>query len=108
MSQSNGLDAHQRPPERMRSLFKKYQGCKARDLFLDAEIIDMQGEAIEPGNGLTAVPESCNADRDSAYREFLSSQSVEQDKGKAAIIPTFQVTNIPGQLFYLRSYFLSS
>ena len=108
MSQVNRLDAHQSPPERMRSLFKKYQRCNAKDLCFDANVIDTQGGSVEPGNGLVAVPESCHADRDSAYREFLSSPSVEQDGAKAAIFPTFQVVNIPGQLSYLCSDFLLS
>jgi hypothetical protein len=80
----------------MRSLFKKYQKCNAQDLRIDADIIDMQRIVHEPDDRLMAMPESHLADRDSAFQEFLSTPFDEGNGGKAAIIPTFEVTSIPG------------
>jgi alkylated DNA repair protein alkB family protein 1 len=34
------LDPHQRPPERVRGVYKRYQKMKPRDLDLDADLVD--------------------------------------------------------------------
>ena len=100
MSEVNRLDAHQRPPERIRNLFKKYQKCKAEDLYFgaDASIIDVQRAANERGNQAIAVAESCIAARDLAFQEFLSVPFDEHSQKSVEMTPTrtFEVTGIPG------------
>ncbi|EAT79378.2 hypothetical protein SNOG_13051 [Parastagonospora nodorum SN15] len=36
-----GLDPHQRPPENIRNVYKKYQKMKAKDLDTDADLVDL-------------------------------------------------------------------
>lgn len=98
MSRINRLDAHQKPPERMRSLFKKYQKCKAEALDLDASIIDMQRAADVRGDQVIAAPEPCIAARDFAFQEFLSVPFDGHSQKRAEITPTsaFEVPGIPG------------
>lgn len=106
MSPISQLDAHQRPPDRMRSLFKKYQKCKAKDLHLDADIIDMSRTVDGFHDGLQSAPESCIGDRDRAFREFLSHPFDKGGEEKAASIRAFEVTSLPGSLTCLERYCL--
>lgn len=101
MSQVNQLDAHERPPDRMRILFKKYQKSKETDVLIDADIIDMSRASNGFSEKLRCVPQSCFGDRGSAFREFLSSRSDGCDDEITAFIPAFEVTSISGQLICL-------
>jgi hypothetical protein len=108
MSYISQLDAHQKPPDQMRSLFKKYQKCKAQDLHLDAEIIDMTRRIDELQYQLQSAPDLCIGNRDDAFREFLSDSLNESSEEKAASVRAFEVTSLPGSLICLESSCLFS
>lgn len=42
MATIKGLNAHDRPPERIRNVYKKYQRIKTPEIDLDADIIDLE------------------------------------------------------------------
>jgi hypothetical protein len=107
MSQFNQLDAHRRPPDRLRSLFKKYQKCKAEDLHSDFDVIDTSRAQDEFSDRLRSVPTRRIVDRDRAFEEFLSSPLYKCGDDKAVYIPTFELRSIPGQPICLQSYCLS-
>jgi hypothetical protein len=49
------LDAHARPPERLKGFYKKYQKLKANDLENDQTLLDL--EQIEAGRRLRVIKE---------------------------------------------------
>lgn len=101
MSQAHQLDAYQRPPEQMRSLFKKYQKCKAKNLHLDPDIINTNRASNEGNDQLSPSLKYRAGDRDRAFQQFLSIPFKECGKERAAAVPVFEVTSIPGQLICL-------
>jgi alkylated DNA repair protein alkB homolog 1 len=103
MSDINQLDAHQRPPDQMRSLFKKHQKSRAEDLDLDAEIIDMSRSIDELHAQLKSAPDLCIGNRDDAFRDFLV-DSWKKGSGEGATpFRAYEVQSLPGSLFCLES-----
>jgi hypothetical protein len=49
------LDAHARPPERLKGFYKKYQKLKGNDLENDQTLLDL--EQIDAGRGLRVIKE---------------------------------------------------
>ena len=97
MTPANRLDTHQRPPEAIRNLFKKYQKCRAEDLHIDTDVIDTCREV----NGLShqlqpASSESCFGAGDPAFQEFLCYPSDGYGAEKTSPVSAFAVTSIPG------------
>lgn len=104
MSHLNHLDAYERPPDRMRGLFKRYQKCKAEDVDADANIIDMSKTPNGFDDQVQPADVSCFGDRDKAFQAFLSHPAGEHVEDKAASIPAFEVGNMSG--FYILPEFL--
>ena len=103
MSHINQLDAHQRPPDQMRSLFKKHQKSKAEDLHLNVEIIDVGRRIDDLHAQLQSAPELCIGNRDGAFRDFLSDSWNEGSEERAASFRAFEVQSLPGLLICLES-----
>lgn len=102
MSPAEELDAYERPPVRMRNLYKRYQKCEMKDVDVDANIIDTDEALNEFGDQLRHHPASYIGDRDSAFQAFLSGPADERCEVST---PAFEVMNIPGQLI-CSSYYL--
>jgi hypothetical protein len=99
MMEVKSLDPHQRPPDSIRSLFKKYQKYKENDLHVDPDVIDTWRVKDGLAHQLRPAPDFCLGDRDSAFEEFLSSPVGSPDgtgKAKAAVASAFEVKNLPG------------
>jgi hypothetical protein len=98
MSLVSQLDAHRKPPEQLRKLFKKYRRSNAEDLLGDPGVIDMHHSAHKYGDRLRLTPEVSIDDRTRAFEDFLSSDFGEGIGKITPLAPAFEVTRIPGQL----------
>lgn len=101
MSRMSQLDAHQKPPDRFRSLFKRYQKLGLDDLEVDDGIIDISRGLENIHDQLRSSPESFKGDRERAFRDFLRPTFDEESVETDASMHVYEVEGIPGQLSYL-------
>ena len=106
MSSTLGLDAHEKPPNHLRSLYKRYQHCSAEELEHDSDVIDIQRVHENPLQLLQKA--KFPIDTGIAFANFHGSPiKHSQPLDHCSQTFAFEVTNIPGRLINSnRNFFL--
>ncbi|KAI4605090.1 hypothetical protein J4E83_010825, partial [Alternaria metachromatica] len=93
------LDPHERPPDSIRNVYKKYQKMKAKDIDLDGDIIDLSSDAAASSNPKVRVVKEYTAeDLTAIFRSFAGDG---EDGGKlqatdlARSIPVYEHEDMP-------------
>lgn len=106
MAQHQQLDAHQKCPDRMRALFKKYQKIQEPEIMNDPNIVDFDAGRRDSMTQLSQVRIRSFRERGSSFEDFLSLSNEEDGDDyrsgptstSTAVFPAFEFTKIPGQL----------
>ena len=94
------LDPHERPPDSIRNVYKKYQKMKAKDIDLDGDIIDLSSDAAASSNPKVRVVKEYTAEDLTA---IFNSFAGEEDGGKLQAtdlpksIPVYEHEDMPGR-----------
>lgn len=103
MAQGQQLDAHQRPPDRMRALFKRYQKLQDSELGIDPDIVDFDEQKQDSISQLRQVGVRSFRNSGSSFEDLSSPSDEEIRHGdcngsiKAATFSAFEHTTITGQ-----------
>jgi hypothetical protein len=93
------LDPHERPPDGIRNVYKKYQKMKLNDLDLDGDIIDLSNDASASSSGRVRVVREYTAeDLTAIFQAFAGEDGVElQDTDIPRSIPVYEHEDMPGR-----------
>jgi alkylated DNA repair protein alkB family protein 1 len=94
------LDPHQRPPDSIRRIYKKYQKMKLQELDLDDDIVDLSTEPHSPLLSKVRVVEHVEAeDLRAAFRAFagdaIDGKPYEPDSIQT--LPMYEHKDMPGR-----------
>ena len=109
MASSQRLDPHERPPDHIRNVYKKYQKMKLRDLDKDPDIIDFKRElSDEQKRHIKAIKEHKPEELAPAFRAFEGIQEPTNSQGSLIDSPIFvyEHSDMPG-ITILFIYFTS-
>ena len=95
------LDPHERPPDGIRNVYKKYQKTKLNDLDLDGDIIDLSSDASASSNSKVRVVKRYTAeDLTVIFRSFAGEDEEPelQDMDMPRSIPVYEHEDMPGRI----------
>jgi hypothetical protein len=96
------LDAHQKPPEQMRDLFKRYQKASKPDLDDDISILDPHSPSGSASEGLRECGSIPSTERLRALEHLCSEQTLIADHlhqlASQDDARVYEVQALPGQL----------
>ncbi|KAI0577709.1 2OG-FeII-Oxy-2 domain-containing protein [Pyrenophora tritici-repentis] len=91
------LDPHERPPDGIRNVYKKYQKMGLEQLNQDTEIIDITDYATASSNSNVHVVEQHAAEQLTAtFRAFAGQDVVAQELDLPSSIPVYEHEDMPG------------
>ena len=91
------LDPHQRPPDEIKLVYKKYQKMKPKELDHDADIVDMPDSLNASAKEQVRIVEEWKGhDLTAAFRAF-SGQDEQTYPALPAKIPVYEHVNMPGK-----------
>jgi len=96
------LDPHERPPDSIRNVYKKYQKMKAKDIDLDGDIIDLSSDAAASSNPKVRVVKEYTAeDLTAIFRSFAGEDGgkLQQATDLPRSIPVYEHEDMPGRTF---------
>ncbi|KAF9697893.1 hypothetical protein EKO04_004271 [Ascochyta lentis] len=90
------LDPHQRPPDSIKHVYKKYQKMKLKDLDKDPDIVDLPNDTPTSAKGkVRMVEEWTGEDLTAAFRAF-SGQDTQTYAALPSRIPVYEHADMPG------------
>ncbi|KAH7397185.1 oxidoreductase [Pyrenochaeta sp. MPI-SDFR-AT-0127] len=91
------LDPHQRPPDGIRNIYKKYQKMKLKELDQDQEIIDLSSDASAQSNSkVHVVKEWKGNDLTASFRSFAGQDEDLQDLNVPESVSAYEHEHMPG------------
>lgn len=91
------LDPHQRPPDRIKHVYKKYQKMKLKELDQDPDIVDLPSSLHTSAKEQVRIVEEWSGhDLTAAFRAF-SGQGEQTYPALPARIPIYEHVNMPGK-----------
>ncbi|KAG9187160.1 hypothetical protein G6011_05031 [Alternaria panax] len=92
------LDPHERPPDSIRNVYKKYQRMKLTDVDLDADIIDLSSDASASSSSRVRVVKEYTAeDLTAIFWSFAGEDGAElQDTHLPKSTPVYEHADMPG------------
>ncbi|KAL7775803.1 hypothetical protein CFE70_009647 [Pyrenophora teres f. teres 0-1] len=95
------LDPHERPPDGIRNVYKKYQKMGLQQLNQDTEIIDIRDRATASSNSKVHVVKQHEVDQLTAtFRAFAGQDVVAQDLDLPSSIPVYEHEDMPGRIVF--------
>ncbi|KAK1912008.1 hypothetical protein P3342_012491 [Pyrenophora teres f. teres] len=95
------LDPHERPPDGIRNVYKKYQKMGLQQLNQDTEIIDIRDRATASSNSKLHVVKQHEVDQLTAtFRAFAGQDVVAQDLDLPSSIPVYEHEDMPGRIVF--------
>ncbi|OJD36600.1 alkylated dna repair protein [Diplodia corticola] len=89
------LDAHERPPEHIRNVYKKYQKLRGNALNNDPELLDLRdGNAVDQ---LRVVRSLAPADLRSAFQNFAATEGSDSFTLADTPLPVYEHRHMPGR-----------
>ncbi|KAF2870170.1 hypothetical protein BDV95DRAFT_629423 [Massariosphaeria phaeospora] len=86
------LDPHQRPPEAIRNVYKKYQKMRLKDIDQDLELIDLDGDLSAAKKAHVSMLREIDVERlATAFRAFAG-----QNLQSMHSVPVYEIEDIPG------------
>ena len=103
----NTLDPHQRPPEEMRNVYKKYQKMKLSDLSQDREIVDLENGPSDLHKSNVSIIEELDPESlSNGFRGFAGRSAGFEDFTSPK--PVYEHSDMPGRKLDLASFIYSS
>lgn len=94
------LDPHQRPPDSIRDVYKKYQKLKQKDLDQDLDIVDLPDSLdTSAKDKVRIVEEWTGHDLTAAFRAF-SGQDGQTYADLPLKIPVYEHADMPGRRLF--------
>lgn len=94
----DNLDPHQRPPDGIRSVYKKYQKMKPHQLNLDAEIVDLSEGSLPDRDGKVRIVKEVDAARLTAScRAFTGGDVHMGDSAVQGRLAVYEHEDMPGR-----------
>ncbi|KAJ4299082.1 hypothetical protein N0V90_004326 [Kalmusia sp. IMI 367209] len=93
------LDPHQRPPERIRNVYKKYQKMNSQDLRHDPEIVDLERHLPAYLRGKLRVVDEWDPRRLTATFRRFGGDNAGLDALPSSI-PVYEHADVPGSSFF--------
>jgi alkylated DNA repair protein alkB family protein 1 len=92
------LDPHQRPPDSIRDVYKKYQKMKLKDLDQDPDIVDLPKDLPTSAKSKVRIVEEWRGqDLTATFRAF-SGQDGQVYTGLPSTIPVYEHEDMPGRI----------
>lgn len=95
MTPHKHLDAHERPPEAIRNIYKKYQKMQREALALDRDIIDGPSEA--PSGALRVVRRFDFEELRPTFDAFTGPSRPSDHENLQDTVPVYEHPDIPGK-----------
>lgn len=91
------LDPHQRPPDSIKNVYKKYQKMKSTDLDQDPDIVDLPDHIpVSAKDKVRIVDEWSGEDLTAAFRAF-SGQGGQTFAAQPPTVPVYEHADMPGK-----------
>jgi hypothetical protein len=91
------LDPHQRPPDSIRNVYKKYQKMKLKELDQDQVIIDLSSNAAASANSkVRVVRQYAYQDLAAAFSTFADDDAKLHQLDMPTSIPVYEHEDMPG------------
>ena len=110
MTPPQHLDPHEKPPDHIRNVYKKYQKMKLRDLDKDPDIIDFKrGLSEEQKRNIKVIKEYKPEELASAFRAFEGIQEPTDSQGSLIDSPilVYEHSNMPGICHFFHLFHIS-
>ena len=94
------LDPHERPPDSIRSVYKKYQKMKLDVLNKDQDIVDLSSDdalTSDASSTVRLVKEYAANDLTAIFRAFPGPDVYLQDMDIPASVPVYEHRDMPGR-----------
>lgn len=92
------LDPHERPPTRIRDIYKKYQKMKLKELDLDEDIIDpTDGRELSANSKLRIARHLNGESLAAAFRDYASTDSTYDAPELVAPVSVYEHDDMPGK-----------
>lgn len=94
------LDPHQRPPDSIRNVYKKYQKMKLKDIDLDEDIIDLSSDASASLSSKVRVVKQYTAEDLTAIFGSFAGEEGDQELQATRLpksIPVYEHDDMPGR-----------
>ena len=102
------LDPHERPPDGIRNVYKKYQKMALQQLNEDPGIIDMSSHATASSNSkVHVVKQHATEQLTATFRAFAGQELVAQDLDLPSSTAVYEHEDMPGRIHGLFPPYLS-
>lgn len=101
------LDPHQRPPDSIKHVYKKYQKMKLRDLDQDPDIVNLPKSLYTSAKDKVRIVEEWSGDDLTAAFRAFGGQDEQTYPGLPAKIPVYEHGDMPGKADELPCHLLS-
>jgi hypothetical protein len=91
------LDPHQRPPDSIKNVYKKYQKIKLKDLDQDLDIVDLPASLHTSAKDKVRIVEEWSGDNLTAAFRAFSGQDGQTYTTLPARIPVYEHADMPGK-----------
>ncbi|GME56375.1 Alkylated DNA repair protein [Neofusicoccum parvum] len=89
------LDAHERPPDRIRNAYKKYQKLRGRALDSDPDLLDLRAVAADTVDQLHVVRSISPTDLRPIFEAFVAGSSSDSLALPDAPVPVYEHRHMP-------------
>lgn len=95
------LDPHQRPPDSIKDVYKKYQKMKPKDLDRDLDIVDLPGSLDTSAKEKVRIVEEWSGHELTAAFRAFSGQDGQTYTDLPRRIPVYEHADMPGRVLLL-------
>jgi hypothetical protein len=92
------MDPHQRPPESIKNVYKKYQKMKLKDLDRDPDILDLSNEPPTSAKSKLRVVEEWRGEDLTAIFRAFGGQDADMDDEVPERVLVFEHEDMPGRV----------
>ena len=93
----HALDPHERPPEHIRNVYKKYQKMKSHQLDTDDAILDLERDHPDLDRRLRVVEEWDPERLTATFSQFSGDQANLESPPQPAKVPVYEHQDMPGR-----------
>lgn len=93
-----GLDPHQRPPDKIRNVYKKYQKMGLKELDQDPDVVDFSSENPASSNSkVRLVKQWKRDDLEATFRAFAGIGCASNYEDLPQLVPVYEHADMPGK-----------
>lgn len=94
----NDMDPHERPPENIKDVYKKYQKMKLNDLDHDADIVDLPAALSTSANSDVRIVDEWRRDDLIAMFRAFSGHEAHLYDDMPSTVPVYEHKDMPGRI----------